>query len=47
MAIPQRDDAIEAIKRLDALLEYAASPCRRRQSTIGFISETIDNEVLE
>ena len=23
MAIPQRDDAIEAIKRLDALLEYA------------------------
>ena len=23
MAMPQRDDAIEAIKRLDALLEYA------------------------
>ena len=47
MAMPQRDDTIEAIKRLDALLEYAASPCRRRQSTVGFISETIDNEVLE
>ena len=24
MAMPQRDDTIEAIKRLDALLEYAA-----------------------
>ena len=23
MAMPQRDDTIEAIKRLDALLEYA------------------------
>ena len=43
----RRTGTIEAIKRLDALLEYAASPCRRRQSTVGFISETIDNEVLE
>ena len=24
MAMPQRDDTIEAIRRLDALLEYAA-----------------------
>ena len=24
MAMPQRDDTIEAIKRLDALFEYAA-----------------------
>ena len=47
MAMPQRDDTIEAIKRLDLLLEYAASPCRRRQSTVCFIFETIDNEVLE
>ncbi len=47
MAMSQRDDTIEAIKRLDALLEYATSPRRRRQSTVGSISETIDNEVLE
>ena len=25
MAMPQRDDTIEAIKRLDALLEYAVT----------------------
>lgn len=26
MAMPQRDNAIEEIKRLDALLEYAVEP---------------------
>ena len=57
MAMPQSDDppaprlrrtgTIEAIKRLDALLEYATSPRRRRQSTVVSLSETIDDVVLE
>lgn len=29
MAMPQRDDTIEAIKRLDALLEHAVMPRAR------------------
>jgi hypothetical protein len=47
MAMPQRDDTIEAIKRLDALLEYAASPCRRRQATTPATPAPTDDEVLE
>ena len=31
MAMPQRDDTIEAIKRLDALLEYAVMHIRLRR----------------
>ena len=30
MAMPQRDDTIEAIKRLDALLEYAVMHGERK-----------------
>jgi len=59
MAMPQRDEAIEKIKRLGASLEYAvthryeatrgvaASLCRRRQSDAITLSESTDNEVLE
>jgi hypothetical protein len=31
MAMPQRDDTIEAIKRLDALLEYAVMHGTRKR----------------
>ena len=32
MAMPQRDETIEEIKRLDALLEYAVMHIRLRRS---------------
>jgi len=32
MAMPRRDDTIEAIKRLDALLEYAAMHCDEKEA---------------
>ena len=59
MAMPQRDETIEKIKRLDASLEYTVmhggeatrcatvSPHRRRQSDAVVISESIDDEVIE
>ena len=47
MAMPQRGDTIEAIKRLDALLEYATSLRRSRQSTVPAIPAPLDDEVLE
>ena len=46
MAMPQRDDAIEEIKRLDALLEYAVehgdeAEAERIREELKRITETI------
>ena len=47
MAMPQRDDTIEAIKRLDALLQYAVmhnDETERIETACAFANDMPDRE---